>query len=193
MHWGVECCDINFQTCEKITPISLMYHTYVRLLKVNRNKFVYSTLLYSSHYSFGGSYSMRNGLVGKSERLRPIYLKICGCYSMTFLNWTRLYNWYMVWWESKDKHHKNTCLIEIKLCLQIQLTSSHSTMNKLGRTYVTNKRINKHALLIITTNSRNDQFQIQFFPHMLHYIVDLLTQHTFCYVKSNQLKVRDHK
>ena len=27
-------CDINFQTCEKSTPISRMYNTYVKLLKL---------------------------------------------------------------------------------------------------------------------------------------------------------------
>ena len=30
----VKHCDINFQTCEKNTPISHMYHTYAKLLKL---------------------------------------------------------------------------------------------------------------------------------------------------------------
>ena len=66
----------------------------------------------------------------------PIFewYKICGCYVITFLNRTPRIDWYVV--RSKSKHHKHICLKEIELGLQIVLTTLHSIVNSIGRTYV---------------------------------------------------------
>ena len=40
-----------------------------------------------------------------------------------------------VWLGSKNAHHNDTCLKEIALCLQILLTTPHSTLNTSRRTY----------------------------------------------------------
>ena len=31
----------------------------------------------------------------------------------SFLNWTPIFHWYVVWWRSKSKHHRDTCLKDI--------------------------------------------------------------------------------
>jgi hypothetical protein len=50
--------------------------------------------------------------------------------------------------DQKSKHHKGTCSKEIELCLQTSITTLHSTMNTIGRTYniyPTGKQQPKHA------------------------------------------------
>ena len=55
---------------------------------------------------------------------------------VTFLNWTPRFNWYLIQSGSKSKHHKDTCLKEIGLCHQAFITTLHSIVNTIGRTYV---------------------------------------------------------
>ena len=44
--------------------------------------------------------------------------KVCGCYWVVFLNRTRsIFDWYVVWWGPKNKHHNGACLKEIGLHL----------------------------------------------------------------------------
>ena len=63
--------------------------------------------------------------------------KVCGCYSVTFLNWTPVFHWCVVRCGSKNKHYKDgTCLKEIGICLQILLPNSHLIVNTIGRTCV---------------------------------------------------------
>ena len=82
-----------------------------------------------------------NLIIGKdlllNEGAMPL-LKVCGCYVVTFLNWTPRFDWYVVQYGSKNKHHTYTCLKEIRLCLQILITTLHLIMNTIGRTYVLN-------------------------------------------------------
>ena len=60
----------------------------------------------------------------------------------------------------QDKYHKDTCLIGIGLCLQIFLTTSYSTVNTIGKTYVFDSKFNKHTLQITIMKSREAQFSI---------------------------------
>ena len=61
---------------------------------------------------------------------------ICGCYLVPLLNWALIFDWCMVWWGSKSKYHKDTCLKEIGLRLSILFTMLHSIVNTIGRTCV---------------------------------------------------------
>ena len=64
----------------------------------------------------------------------------------TFLNRTPIFDWWIVRWGSKNKHHTYTCLQDIGLRLQIFLTT-HSMVNTTNRTwYIVSQGINKHAL-----------------------------------------------
>lgn len=45
--------------------------------------------------------------------------KVCRHYSATFLNWTHTFHWCMVKQGSETKQHRDTCLKEIRLRLQI--------------------------------------------------------------------------
>ena len=54
---------------------------------------------------------------------------------------THVFDWYVIHYDQANKHRKATCVKEIGLCLQI--TSVHSTMNTIGRTYVS--RLEKSA------------------------------------------------
>ena len=54
-------------------------------------------------------------------------------YLVAFHNRTPILDWCVVRWGSKNKHHEDTCLKEIKLHLQNLCTSSHSIMNTIGR------------------------------------------------------------
>ena len=60
-------------------------------------------------------------------------------------------------WESKSKHHKDTCSKEIGLRLQISITTLHSIVNKIGRTYVSDYQVNKHALQTTISKPREVQ------------------------------------
>ena len=53
----------------------------------------------------------------------------------------------------------------------------------MGRTYIFNEEINKHALMITTTEEEEVRFSISFFCRL--YIVDLLLQHEFLLCKSD--------
>lgn len=139
------------------------------------------TLHYSPHYSSHGSHSMRNGFVGKGERSRPIYLKICRCYLIVFLNWTPIYNWSMVQWESKDKHHKKHML------KRDQTTSSNSiNSSTLNWEHTWEDPCNQHKSQQTCTSDHHNELKERpilnpiFFADA-SYIVDSLTQHT-CFV-----------
>ena len=85
----------------------------------------------------------------------------------------------MIWWGSTSKHHEDTCLKEIRLCLQILITTLHSTMNTIKRTHVSGSEINKHAFPITITKLGTSDFQSNF---CTCFIADLLMQHGFCCV-----------
>ena len=93
-----------------------------------------------------------------------------------FLNRTPRFHCYVVWRGSKSKHHKDTCLNEIGQCLQILITTLHSIMNTIGRTYLSNQGIHTHALLITITKSRKVRFQSNF---NRCFIIYLVMQHEF--------------
>ena len=85
-----------------------------------------------------------NTMIKKTISLEPssssrIGYKEHGCYSITFLNWTPIFDWCVSRWGSKNKHHKGICFKEICVCfreIQILLTTSHSVVNTFRRTYV---------------------------------------------------------
>ena len=83
-----------------------------------------------------------------------------------FLNWTPTVDWFVVQWGSKRKHHKDTCLKEIKLHRQTLTTTLHSTVHIIGEDLCIQLRINKHALPIPMTQTGEARFSI-WFLHML--------------------------
>jgi hypothetical protein len=42
---------------------------------------------------------------------------VCMYYSVTLFLWTRIFDWCVVWWGSKEQHQKDTCFKEIGLHL----------------------------------------------------------------------------
>ena len=90
--------------------------------------------------------------------------KVCGCYSVVFLNQTPIFDWYTVMWGSKNKHYKGTCLKEIGLHLQFILTTPHSIVHAIKSAYAFSSKSKKHALPIIgIIKSRDIRFSL-----MLH-------------------------
>ena len=57
-----------------------------------------------------GRGSMENGKGEWGQVLTKRHCKVCGCYVVTFLNWTLRFDWYVVWSESKSKRCKDMCL-----------------------------------------------------------------------------------
>jgi hypothetical protein len=103
-----------------------------------------------------------------------------GCYLVTFPHQTFIFDWCMVHWWSKNKHHKNTYLKEIRLHLQILLTTPHSIVYITRRTYIFNQGINKCALPMTITKSEKVKFLNPIFANAC--TIDLLIQHKFCCV-----------
>ena len=63
-----------------------------------------------------------------------------------------------------SKHHNDTCLKEIRLCLQILITSLHSILHAMVRTYVLSSlEINKYAILMVKIKAR--EVQLLHMPH----------------------------
>ena len=91
-----------------------------------------------------------------------VYLRNVGVVWFLSLDWTHVFDWYVVQWGSKSKHHEDTHLNEIGLCLQILLTTLHSIVNTIGRTYVVNEEINKYVFWTIINKSGDVQFSILF-------------------------------
>lgn len=93
----------------------------------------------------------------------------------------------MVRWESEKKHHKDTCLYEIELRLQIWLTTPHPL--EAERPTVCIQSRNQRTC---TSKNRNfEPWEVQFStPNFCRcYIVDLLMEHKLLRVKSNQHKL----
>ena len=80
--------------------------------------------------------------------------KVCGCYSITFLNHIPTIDWCVVQTWSKNKCRKDLYLKEIELRLQFLLIIPYSIVNTFGRTYVFDWEINKHPLPIIYNDAR---------------------------------------
>ena len=85
---------------------------------------VWSQTIYHLHtdlhvYIKGRQQSSALPMLWYYDRTPLLKSKICGCYLVTFLNWTTIFEWYVVRWGSKNKNHKHTCLEEIRLCLHI--------------------------------------------------------------------------
>ena len=105
-------------------------------------------------------YCLRGPLNYSSDSLHAWLPKACGWYLVTYLNHTPMFDWCVVGWGSKYKRHKDTCLKEIGLHLQISSTTSHSMMITIERTCVYNEGINKHILPITITESKEVQASI---------------------------------
>jgi len=97
-----------------------------------------------------------------------------------FLNRTPRFDWYVVWRGSKNKLHKDTCLKEIVLRLQILIMTLHSIVNTQlgGLMYHIKKSTNMHFQQPQLNQGRSN-FQSDF--HIC-FIVDLLVHHESCCV-----------
>ena len=63
---------------------------------------------------------------------KVICSKVMGLKWLVFLNQSLNFNWYVVHGGPKSKHHKDTCVKEIVLHLQISMTIVHSIVNTIG-------------------------------------------------------------
>ena len=59
--------------------------------------------------------------------------EVCGCHSVTFLIGHLYLIGVRLGETKKNINHKDTCLKEIGICLQISLTTPHSTMITIGK------------------------------------------------------------
>ena len=57
--------------------------------------------------------------------------------SVTYLDWTPIFGWYVVWYGSKNKYQKNISLKEIGLYVDNLMTILGSMVNTIERTYIT--------------------------------------------------------
>ena len=58
--------------------------------------------------------------------------KVDNPYLIIFLVGTPIFEWYVVWCVSKDRHHRDVCSKEIGLCAQIMISVLDSTINIIG-------------------------------------------------------------
>ena len=91
------------------------------------------------------------------------HIEVCGCYSVTFLNWAPIFDWCVFKWKSKNKHHDKVDVCQQENKLHFQVLSNHTTLNSEQnqedlRIYL--KIFNKHALPITTTKSRKVWFSV---------------------------------
>ena len=109
-------------------------------------------------------------------KVSPPTIKVCGCViQLLFLVKTSRFIWCVVRWGLTNKHHENICMFDTdwttpsnsnnySTCTQ----TPHPIVNTTGRTYVVfSWGINKHALPITVTKSREVWFSIRFML-MLH-------------------------
>ena len=97
----------------------------------------------------------------------PCCCKVSGCYSVIILHQTPIFDWCVVRWGSKNKCYKDTCLEEIKLCLQTLLTTPHSKVNTTGRALCIQLRNQQTCTSNYITESIEVRFSIQLML-MLH-------------------------
>ena len=133
--------------------LELHSHCNIFCLGVNQNAPRTSSTANHRFYKVLGQ--LHGPLCKQPLYVRPsmfmLAIKVCICYSITFLYQTSIIDWYAVQWGSKNKQHKYTCLEEIGLHLQFVLTTPHSNSkhNKIciqlrnQQTCTTNKSITK--------------------------------------------------
>ena len=88
--------------------------------------------------------------------------KVCGCYLVTFLNQTAIFDWCVVRWGSRNNHHKDTCFKRVRTSYVFKLTeysTLNSAHNSIGRPNIFNQEINQHALSKAITISERSGFQ----------------------------------
>ena len=104
------------------------------------------------------------------------YYGYAGVDSVTFAHQTPTFDWCVVRWGSKNRHHKDACLKEIGIHFQISLTTPHAVVNMIGRTHVFNQGINNHAFPITITKSGEVQFSV---CCCRYFVIDMLVLHKF--------------
>ena len=111
-----------------------------RTLKSSKNSWEKST-------TAGKSTSTRQGHIGPLHsqqgkltfnRCSLSLHEVDGSQVAHLLNHTPKFEWYVVQWGSKRKHHKDTCLWKIGLHLQTWITTLHSIINVIENIYVSN-------------------------------------------------------
>ena len=119
----------------------------------------------------------------RPDEWNGIDFKVDGSKLACFLNQAPVLDWYVLRWGPKSKHHKDTCLEVIGLHFQISISTLRLIKKIIRRTYLTNFEINKHALLITITKSRDAIFSNRFLQ-MFHCRFANATRVSSC--KSNQ-------
>ena len=95
----------------------------------------------------------------------------------------------VVWWGSKWKHHKDTCIEEIERRLQTSIMTLHSIMNtQLGGPMYLVKKSTTHALPITITKSGEVRYSIRYLQ-MFHCRFASATRVLLC--KSNRKKLEN--
>ena len=64
-----------------------------------------------------------------------LYIRFTCVIRSFFLNWIPIFDGCVFRWGSKNKHYKDTCLKKIELQLQILVTTPHSFVDTIRRTY----------------------------------------------------------
>ena len=85
--------------------------------------------------------------------------KVCGCYLVTFLNQTAIFDWCVVRWGSRNNHHKDTCFKRVRTMSSNWPNTPHSIVHTIGRPNIFNQEINQHALSKAITISERSGFQ----------------------------------
>ena len=101
-----------------------------------------------------------------------------------------MFDWCEVRQGPRNKHRKGTCLKESGLHLEILLTTPCLVVNVIGRTYVFNEGINKHAHSITISRLHEAQFFIRIFVDVPSHICWCNTPFFVCI---QYVEVRQHE
>ena len=77
-----------------------------------------------------------------------LWNKVDMCNLVTYLYWTPIFEWYVVWCGSKSKYQKDKCSKEIGLCVLNIITMLALIMNIIGG----NLLFNEHKNLTLIVN-----------------------------------------
>ena len=90
-------------------------------------------------------------------------LRCAGVIWFLFLIGPLYFDWYVVLWGSKSKHHKDTCLKEIGLRLWTWSIALHLTVKTIGRVMYSVEESTNYALSIsITKSGGSPNFNLKF-------------------------------
>ena len=106
--------------------------------------------------------------------------KVCGCYLVTFLNQTAIFDWCVVRWGSRNNHHKDTCFKRVRTSYVFKLTE-YSTLNSAH---------NWEAQYIQSRNQPTCTFKSHNYIREIRFSIWLFC---WCFMIANLLNLMQHK